>query len=59
MHIIVLEEGGYIGRTVSLALPSLTSDILTRFAKEGTTLGRRTWMRQVREWARGNTETSD
>ncbi len=58
MHILVLEEDGYLERAGSLALPLLTSDVLTRFATEGTTLRRRIWMRQVREWARSNAGTS-
>lgn len=58
MHILVLEEDGYLERAVSLALPILTSEVLTRFATEGTTLRRRIWMRQVREWARSNAGAS-
>ena len=52
IRILVLEGDGYAERTASLALPFLTGDIVTRFAREGTTLGRRAWMRNVREWAR-------
>ena len=52
MHILGLEGDGYVERAASLTLPLLTDDDLTRFATEGTTLGRRAWMRLVREWAR-------
>ena len=43
----------YVEVTESIALPLLTSAILTRFASESATLGRRDWTRKVREWARG------
>lgn len=49
--ILQLVGGEYVERLQSLALPPLTSDALTRFTAEGTTLGRRDWMRAVRQWA--------
>lgn len=52
IDIFELKDGEYIERVESIALPSLTSDVLSRFVREGTTLGRRDWMRKVREWAR-------
>ena len=54
MHILGLEDDVYVERPASLALPSLTNHVLTRFAEEGAKLRRRAWMRAVREWARGH-----
>lgn len=51
--IFELEGGEYAERAESLALPSLTGEVLSRFVAEGLTLGRRAWMQKVREWARG------
>ncbi|HWS86441.1 MAG TPA: Uma2 family endonuclease [Pyrinomonadaceae bacterium] len=48
-----LEGGGYVEAGESAALPRLTSGDLSRFVAEGTTAGRREWLRGVREWARG------
>jgi Uma2 family endonuclease len=58
MRILGLGMDGYVERTASLTLPPLTHEVLTRFATEGTMLGRRTWMRGVREWARSNVGTT-
>jgi Uma2 family endonuclease len=52
LDIFELESGEYVERAESIALSSLTSDVLSRFVREGLTLGRRDWMRKVREWAR-------
>ncbi|MDQ3636895.1 MAG: Uma2 family endonuclease [Actinomycetota bacterium] len=54
MRILGLEDDGYVERPASLALPTLTNDVLTRFAVEGAKRGRRVWMREVREWAQGH-----
>jgi hypothetical protein len=53
-----LKADGYDERATSLALPPLTADVNTRFAKDGAALKRRIWMRRVREWARRNTGRS-
>jgi len=42
----------------SEALPSRTSDILTLFDEECTSLGSTDWPRRVREWARERTDTA-
>ena len=52
--IFLLEEGEYVEAGESVALPSLTSDVLTLFVEESTSLGSTDWLRRVREWARGN-----
>ena len=57
MRILGLGEDGYVERTTSLALPPLTDDVLTRFAREGIALKRRAWMHAVREWAQSNAGT--
>ena len=56
--IFLLEEGEYVEAGESVALPSLTSDVLTLFVEESTSLGSTDWLRRVREWARKNTESS-
>jgi hypothetical protein len=56
--IFSLEEGEYVEAGESVALPSLTSDVLTLFVEESTSLGSTDWLRRVREWARKNTESS-
>jgi Uma2 family endonuclease len=50
--IFALEEGEYVEAGESVALPPLTSDVLTRFIQESTSLGSTGWLRMVREWAR-------
>jgi Uma2 family endonuclease len=59
MHILRLEDDGYVERSRSVALLLLTNDILTRFTVEGAKRGCRVWMRKVREWARSHALTSD
>ena len=54
VSILELESNGYAGRTSSIAFPTLTGDNLTYFAKRGVALGRRAWIREVREWAQSN-----
>ena len=52
--IFLLKEGEYVEAGESVAMPSLTSDVLTHFVEESTSLGSTDWLRRVREWARGN-----
>jgi Uma2 family endonuclease len=59
MRILGLKDEAYVERPTSLALPPLTNDVLTRFAGEGVKLGRRAWMREVREWARTHAPSSN
>ena len=54
--IFVLEGREYAEARESAALPSLTSDVLTRFIEASISLGSTDWLRRVREWARDNTE---
>ena len=57
--IFALEEGEYVEAGESVALPPLTSDVLTRFVQESTSLGSTDWLRRVREWAREPARPSD
>jgi Uma2 family endonuclease len=52
--IIALEDREYAEADESAALPSLTSDVLTRFIEESASLGSTDWLRRVREWAQNN-----
>ena len=52
--IFLLEEGEYVEARESAALPSLTSDVLTLFVEESTSLGSTDWLRRVRGWASQN-----
>jgi Uma2 family endonuclease len=56
--IFVLEDREYAEAGESAALPSLTSDVLTRFIEESASPGSTHWLRTVREWARQNTGPS-
>jgi Uma2 family endonuclease len=56
--IFVLEDGAYAEAGESAALPSLTSDVLTRFIEESASLESTHWIRMVREWAREYTGSS-
>jgi Uma2 family endonuclease len=53
-----LREAEYVELSQSVALPILTSAVLTRFVRDGLTTRRRTWMREVREWARNHNRPS-
>jgi Uma2 family endonuclease len=57
--IFLLEEGEYVEAGESVALPSLTSDVLTHFVEESTSLGSTDWLRRVRVWARENSSSSN
>jgi Uma2 family endonuclease len=52
--IFALEDREYAEAEESAALPSLTSDVLTRFIEESASLGSTDWLRRVREWAQNN-----
>ena len=52
MTLFGLEDGEYAEIPGSIALPQLTSEILSRFVEESKTLERGAWTRKVREWAR-------
>lgn len=52
LTIFELRGEEYAEAAGSNALPPLTSNALTRFVEEGTSLGRRAWVQRVREWAR-------
>lgn len=47
-----LEDGEYRKTLNSLAFPSLTSEIATRFLTESLTMKSTQWLRRVRQWAR-------
>jgi Uma2 family endonuclease len=47
-----LEAGNYVETHKSVALPKVTSDVLTEFIEASKTLKRTAWLRSVREWVR-------
>lgn len=47
------EAEGYIEAPKSVALPSLSAEVISRFVGESKAAGRTAWLRKVREWARG------
>jgi Uma2 family endonuclease len=52
LSVLRLEGGEYREVEESLALPGLTSSVLTRFLEDNKTLRRTEWLRAVREWLR-------
>ena len=54
LAIFELRGEEYIEVAGSSTLPPLTSEALSSFIEESTSLDIVTWMRRVREWARGN-----
>ena len=54
-----LREAGSVELSQGVALPILTSAVITGFARDGLTTRRRAWMREVREWARNRAGSSD
>lgn len=57
--IFVLRKDGYAEVVESTVLPPLSGPVIWRFAEERRSMGSATWVRRVREWARGSRETSD
>jgi Uma2 family endonuclease len=59
-RLAIFERRGeeYVEVAESRTLPPLTSEALSRFIEESTSLDIATWMRRVREWARENTGSS-
>jgi Uma2 family endonuclease len=53
--IFVLEDGEYVEAVESVALPPLTSDVITHFVRESVSVGSTVWLRTVRKWAREHT----
>ena len=50
--IFTLAGGAYQEHETSEAFPGVTSQIITQFMEESTTLTRTVWLRRVRTWAR-------
>ena len=50
--IFILEQGAYRESATSLALPALTSDVLTRFFQQSRTMLSPDWFQMVGDWAR-------
>ncbi|MDQ3259085.1 MAG: Uma2 family endonuclease [Acidobacteriota bacterium] len=50
--ILKLASGSYVEATESVALPRVTSDVLTRFMQASEQQKRTAWLRDVRAWAR-------
>jgi len=59
VFIFELRDEQYVRIAESLALPPLTSDALSRIAKDSLTLGRSAWLRNVRAWAREHAGSTD
>jgi Uma2 family endonuclease len=58
LAIFELRGKEYVEVAESRTLPPLTSEALSRFIEESSSLDIVTWMRQVREWSRDNTGSS-
>ncbi|MDQ3167619.1 MAG: Uma2 family endonuclease [Chloroflexota bacterium] len=56
--IFSLQENDYVPVPASVAFPSLTDEIVTRFLVDGRTMTRPQWLRAIRAWA-GNHPHSD
>lgn len=56
--ILILEEDRYRESSTSLAVPVLTSDVLTRFLAESRMALSPDWFQAVSDWARGQRHTS-
>src|SRR5215217_4998688 len=56
--ILILEQNRYRESSTSLALPVLTSDVLTRFLAESRTALSPNWFQAVSDWARGQRNAS-
>jgi Uma2 family endonuclease len=54
LAIFELRGKEYVEVAKSRTLPPLTSEALSRFIEESSSLDIATWMRRVREWSRGN-----
>jgi hypothetical protein len=52
VSIHVLDIDAYRATDISLALPPITSEVLTRFIDTSTKLDRIDWLRSLREWVR-------
>src|SRR5215210_4282302 len=53
-----LEGEGYVEVSESATLPPVSGEILSSFVEEGKVLGRTTWLRRVRDWARKRIESA-
>jgi Uma2 family endonuclease len=52
LAIFSLEEDSYVERKESVALPKVTSGVLSEFIEKSKQMKRTAWLRQVREWVR-------
>jgi Uma2 family endonuclease len=57
--ILTLEHDAYRASLASVALPPLTSDVLTRFLVQSRSLRMIAWIRSVRAWARQQGRAED
>jgi Uma2 family endonuclease len=53
LHVLLLENGDCRESAESLALPGLTGAVLTELLQASENIGRRQWLRNLREWLRG------
>ncbi|HXG64353.1 MAG TPA: Uma2 family endonuclease, partial [Blastocatellia bacterium] len=58
LTILSLEGGAYALRAESLAVPGLSSQVISGFIRESQSMRRTEWLRRVREWARSAREQS-
>ena len=56
LSVLRLESGKYREVDESLALPGLTSSVLTQFLEDSRTLRRTEWLRKLRQWLRSREE---
>lgn len=52
VQVFVLVKGSYEERERSIALPPLTSEVLTRFLIDSTQMKSTVWLRHIRAWVR-------
>ena len=52
LQVFTLAGNDYVERTESVALPTVTSEILSNFVVDGKQMKRTAWLRRVREWVK-------
>ena len=55
----LLESGQYQTQEASVALPGLTSQVISQFVKDSQTMRRTMWIHHVREWTRQQKQPQD
>lgn len=57
VQILGLADGLYLEMDQSVALPVLTATALSHFLRQGRSLSRTAWLRELREWVRAESAT--